>query len=67
MTQTIIPEAIIKIESEKDKDFERDNAIDLLITENYMVSTLKTLTGLRFLVISSIYYFYFKRQKFRNT
>lgn len=59
MTQTIIPEAIIKIESEKDKDFERDNAIDLLITENYMVSTLKTLTGLRFLVISSIFYFLF--------
>lgn len=57
MTQTIIPEAIIKIESEKDKDFERDNAIDLLITENYMVSTLKTLTGLRFLVISSIFHF----------
>lgn len=59
MTQTVIPEAIIKIESEKDKDFERDNAIDLLITENYMVSTLKTLTGLRFLVISSIFYFLF--------
>lgn len=57
MTQTVIPEAIIKIESEKDKDFERDNAIDLLITENYMVSTLKTLTGLRFLVISSIFHF----------
>lgn len=63
MTQTIIPEAIIKIESEKDKDFERDNAIDLLITENYMVSTLKTLTGLRFLVISSIFYFLFKKTK----
>ena len=35
LTSTIIPETIHKIEGEKDKDFERDNAIDLLITENY--------------------------------
>ncbi|CAD8049166.1 unnamed protein product [Paramecium primaurelia] len=53
LTQTIIPDAIYKVEQDKDKDFERDNTIDLLITENYMVSTLKTLTGLRFLVISN--------------
>lgn len=41
------------MEFDRDNDFERENAIDILVTETYMVSCLLTLTGLRFIIITS--------------
>lgn len=55
LTKTIIPNEVTKIEAEKEEDFYRNNSIDMLITDQYMVSCLLTMTGLRLIVLSGTF------------
>ncbi|KAM3140337.1 hypothetical protein pb186bvf_007497 [Paramecium bursaria] len=50
LTQTIIPEFVNKAEGENDLE----NAIEMLVTDQYMVSCLLTMTGLRFITLQNV-------------